>query len=170
MRTLRTFGSFGIFRSMTATGLLLASIGTASAMERSAGPHAASLATHPLPRFAALLTFLQAPAPKPKPAKTSLVVLPPGEGHDTTKKLCSTCHGTDVFARQRHTKEKWNQILDNMVSKGMEASDDDLEKMADYLGAHLGPESPVPAPSGQAAATTPASGEPSPKAEPQHHK
>lgn len=152
--------------STAATCLLIFSLETASAKERPNIGQAAP-AVHSLPRFDALLAALQNPPTKPHPAKTSLVALPPGDGLDTTKKLCSTCHGTDVFAKQRHTKEKWNQIIDNMVSKGMEASDDDLEKMASYLGANLGPDSPGPTPAGQPAPSEPASGQPAPKASPQ---
>ena len=141
----------GVKVSISAIALLFASFEVANARVRTSGGSAAVAAIQTLPRFDALITALQTPAAPPRPAKTSAVALPPGEGLETVKKLCSMCHGTDTFARQRHTRHKWNQIIDNMVSKGMEASDDDLEKMADYLGTNLGPDSPAPA-TGQPAA------------------
>ncbi len=95
------------------------------------------------PRLRSVLFVQQQPSPaKTRPSKKSDIHLPEGEGKDTAIRLCGTCHGTDVFARQRHDKDKWNQIIDNMTSKGMEASDDDLDKVATYLAAYLGPNSP----------------------------
>jgi cytochrome c5 len=82
-------------------------------------------------------------ATPPGSSKSSAIVLPAGEGMELTKKLCSGCHGTDTFARQRHDRAQWNQILDNMMSKGMDASDDDLDKVATYLAAHFGPDAPA---------------------------
>jgi hypothetical protein len=65
--------------------------------------------------------------------------LPDGKGKDVTKRACSTCHAVTVFAQQRHTGDQWDAILDNMVSKGLSASDDDLETIHDYLVTYLGP-------------------------------
>ncbi|SEG67548.1 hypothetical protein SAMN05421819_4236 [Bryocella elongata] len=89
------------------------------------------------PMLRALQTSPQASPPAGN-SKTSAIALPDGDGMELTKKLCSGCHGTDVFARQRHDRAHWNQIIDNMMSKGMDASDDDLEKVATYLTAHFG--------------------------------
>jgi quinoprotein glucose dehydrogenase len=65
------------------------------------------------------------------------VPLPEGRGRDTTIHVCSTCHGTSMFARQRHTHGEWSSIIDNMVSKGMEAPDDELDEITDYLTLNL---------------------------------
>jgi len=75
--------------------------------------------------------------------------LPEGKGKDTTKRVCGKCHSTNVFAQQRHTSKQWSSIIDNMVSKGMEASDDDLDEILDYLAANfpLVPKKDVPVPS-----------------------
>jgi cytochrome c5 len=74
------------------------------------------------------------------PAKSlSDVALPEGKGKELTKRLCGKCHGTNVFAQQRHNDEKWGSIVDNMVAKGMEASDDDLAEVNEYLATYLGP-------------------------------
>ena len=79
-----------------------------------------------------------------KPSKKSDIPLPDGPGKDLTQKSCSTCHGTDVFAKQRHDADKWGQILDNMTSKGMDVSDDDLTKITNYLVTYMGPSSGAP--------------------------
>jgi cytochrome c5 len=67
------------------------------------------------------------------------IPLPDGDGKDVTKRVCGNCHSTNVWIKQRHSTEKWSSIIDNMVSKGMEASDDDLAIVNDYLGKYLAP-------------------------------
>lgn len=55
-----------------------------------------------------------------------------------TKRLCSGCHAVTAFAQQRHSGDQWDVILDNMVSRGLEASDEDLEAVHNYLVTYLG--------------------------------
>ena len=59
--------------------------------------------------------------------------LPQGKGRDATNGICSTCHSTNIFVHQRHTREEWGSIVDNMVSKGLEAPEDELDEIRDYL-------------------------------------
>jgi hypothetical protein len=84
----------------------------------------------------------------PKVDPKDLIPLPDGEGKDVAKKTCGNCHSTNVWAKQRHTTVKWGQIIDNMVSKGLDASDDDLATINNYLGKYLAPppkdETPAP--------------------------
>jgi mono/diheme cytochrome c family protein len=68
-----------------------------------------------------------------KSAPQDEVSLPQGIGRDATKGVCSACHGTNIFAQERHTLEEWGSIVDNMVSKGLEAPDDELDEIRDYL-------------------------------------
>ena len=75
----------------------------------------------------------------PKVDPKDEIPLPEGEGRDATKRVCGNCHSTNIWIKQRHTTEKWSSIIDNMLSKGMEASDDDLATVNDYLGKNLGP-------------------------------
>lgn len=63
--------------------------------------------------------------------------LPDGKGKEVTKRLCSGCHAVAVFATQRHTPERWAAIVDNMVSKGLDASDEELETINSYLSTYL---------------------------------
>jgi len=85
----------------------------------------------------------------PKVDPRDEIPLPEGEGKAITKKTCGNCHSTNVWINQRHTTAKWSQIIDNMATKGMEASDDDLATINDYLGKYLAPppkDAPPPAP------------------------
>ena len=88
----------------------------------------------------------QAAAKNDKPAGAQTEVkLPDGKGKDVTQRVCTTCHGVNVFAGQRHTKEKWSSIIDTMSSRGMDASDEDLATIDDYLATNLGPKKDDPA-------------------------
>ncbi len=82
------------------------------------------------------------------------VSLPNEKGEDTTKRICSTCHSTSVFAQQRHTRAEWSTIVDTMASKGIDASDEELDEITNYLAASFPPLPKKDAP----APTTPAPG------------
>jgi mono/diheme cytochrome c family protein len=89
---------------------------------------------------------LQAAAKDDKPAGAQAEAqLPDGKGKDVTQRVCSTCHATSQFAGERHTKEKWSSIIDDMVSKGLDASDEDLATINNYLATNLGPKKDAPA-------------------------
>lgn len=93
------------------------------------------LAILPMPPSATMIE-LQAEA---KPAGQAEVSLPEGKGKDVTQRVCSGCHGINVFAQQRHTSEKWSSIIDTMVSRGLDASDEDLATINTYLATYLAP-------------------------------
>jgi hypothetical protein len=84
----------------------------------------------------------------PKVDPKDEIPLPDGTGKDTTKRVCGNCHSTNIWVKQRHSAEKWSSIIDNMLSKGMEASDDDIGIVNDYLGTYLlpPPKDAAPAP------------------------
>ena len=102
-------------------------------------------------RIVALLPFLllggatvaaarpqqEAAAPKPVPKPSS--ALPAGEGQAETKTLCTGCHGADSFTHQHHDRAGWDKVIDAMVAKGMDASDQDIARVAAYLTTNFGP-------------------------------
>ena len=89
---------------------------------------------------------LQAAAKDDKSAGAQAEVkLPDGKGKDVTQRVCSTCHGVNLFTGQRHTKEKWSSIIDTMVSRGMDASDENLATINNYLATNLAPQKDAPA-------------------------
>jgi competence ComEA-like helix-hairpin-helix protein len=59
-----------------------------------------------------------------------------------TKKLlertCTRCHTLVSAYRMRNTRERWAAIVDDMVSRGAEATDDEIEQIIDFLTAHYG--------------------------------
>lgn len=90
-----------------------------------------------------------APAPaKPKAA----FVLPDGPGKEPATRVCSACHSPSVFTKQRHDQAGWSTIINQMIAKGADGSDDDFAKILTYLTTNFGPDTPTPS----APATTPA--------------
>lgn len=66
--------------------------------------------------------------------------LPPGPGAAAVQKVCSGCHDFSVMTQLRATKEKWGEIVDNMVSRGAQGTDAELDQVVSYLAAHFGPQ------------------------------
>jgi len=64
--------------------------------------------------------------------------LPDGPGKPLVEKVCSKCHDLEGVARSRNSKEGWSKIVDDMVSRGAEASDPEIEQIINYLTTSLG--------------------------------
>jgi hypothetical protein len=104
------------------------------------------------------LGFLQAATAVQKQPAQPDAPLPDGKGKELAQKYCATCHATSVWTKQHHTEAQWSSIMDNMISKGLNASDDDVDTITAYLAAHFGPvkSAPPTAPSDAAPAPAPA--------------
>ena len=78
--------------------------------------------------FVMVLTGIAAAqtASKPDPAKAVL------------EKVCAKCHELDGILKTRNTKERWSSIVDEMVSRGAEATDEQIDLIVDYLAANYG--------------------------------
>jgi competence protein ComEA len=64
--------------------------------------------------------------------------LPDAPGKASVEKICATCHEiTEVIARRR-TKIDWQQVVEDMVSRGAEGSEDDLAAVVSYLSSQFG--------------------------------
>lgn len=99
-----------------------------------------------LPSAGSLIVAMQSAAPEKNKDAGSKIVLPDGPGKEVTARLCSQCHSTDVWAQQRHTRGEWSSIIDNMVSRGLEATDDQLDDINNYLATYFGPPTAKDAP------------------------
>jgi mono/diheme cytochrome c family protein len=49
------------------------------------------------------------------------------------EKKCSTCHGLDRFEGKKADVKGWTEIVDNMVQRGMRATDPERKEIIDYL-------------------------------------
>ena len=84
--------------------------------------------------FAALWFPTSLPADPPK--------LPDGPGKAPFEKVCGNCHGVEVAVSRRETKDGWNAIIDDMIQRGAEASDDEFGQVSDYLAANFSKSTP----------------------------
>jgi competence protein ComEA len=61
------------------------------------------------------------------------------EGRALMQRACTKCHSINATTRQRNSKDRWQDIVDNMISRGAELADAEADKLIDYLATHLGP-------------------------------
>jgi competence ComEA-like helix-hairpin-helix protein len=64
--------------------------------------------------------------------------LPEGPGRDAVKKICSNCHEIEAVVSTRHTKIGWQQITEDMISRGAEGTDEEIAAVVGYLTAQFG--------------------------------
>jgi competence protein ComEA len=76
---------------------------------------------------------------------TASPVLPPGAGKPIVERMCSSCHALKVVTSKRASPEQWAQLVDQMVSRGAEGTDDEIETVVEYLSKNFGLDSPPPA-------------------------
>jgi len=68
--------------------------------------------------------------------------LPQGEGRELVERACSQCHSLETVLRSRLSRRQWEARIDEMIAKGAQLSDDDIDVAAAYLAAHFGPPAP----------------------------
>jgi competence protein ComEA len=59
--------------------------------------------------------------------------LPEGPGKAETERVCKNCHELERSISPRQDRAGWQQTIDKMVSLGAEISEDDYNKILDYL-------------------------------------
>jgi competence protein ComEA len=77
--------------------------------------------------------------------------LPAGKGKDVVEEVCGACHGADLVASRRATKQGWSYIVDDMVSRGATATNDQIAQINDYLTKNFGQVNVNKAPSAEIA-------------------
>jgi len=77
--------------------------------------------------------------------------LPAGKGKDVVEEVCGACHGADLVASRRATKQGWGYIVDDMVSRGATATNDQIAQINDYLTKNFGQVNVNKAPSAEIA-------------------
>lgn len=97
--------------------------------------------------------------------------LPSGKGKAEFQRVCSACHSVNMATTQHMSRSEWQATVNDMVSRGAQGSQDDLDNIVTYLATHFGdhpapaaptpaaPAAPAPAPMQEqapAAAATPA--------------
>jgi competence ComEA-like helix-hairpin-helix protein len=61
------------------------------------------------------------------------------EGKALLERTCTKCHKLSAAVGQRNSKGRWSAIVDDMIARGAEATDPEIEKLVDYLATNFGP-------------------------------
>ena len=71
----------------------------------------------------------------PPPASATLEE---GEGRDVVVQKCATCHDLERIPARRRDKLGWEDLVDNMRSRGAEMTSEERDKIVNYLNEHYG--------------------------------
>jgi competence protein ComEA len=52
---------------------------------------------------------------------------------ELVERTCTMCHSMDGVKRLHNSQEQWSAVVDDMVSRGAEASDSEIAQIVDYL-------------------------------------
>jgi competence protein ComEA len=69
----------------------------------------------------------------PPPLRAADKDLPDGEGKAELLRVCTVCHGTDRILSSRYTQAQWSESVARMVSRGAEATPDEVDLILAYL-------------------------------------
>lgn len=98
-------------------------------------------ARKPLPASVAKAVAAAAAARRgtPEVGAFAPAALPAGEAQALLQKKCGTgCHTMEVVTSRRMNKGEWRAVVQNMVSRGAQASDAEMNALVEYLSRTLG--------------------------------
>lgn len=64
--------------------------------------------------------------------------LPEDKEKATFVKMCSNCHAIERVVKVRFSKRFWTATVDDMVSRGAEGSEEEVDAVISYLTKHFG--------------------------------
>jgi competence ComEA-like helix-hairpin-helix protein len=64
--------------------------------------------------------------------------LPEAAGKDVVRRMCVNCHGPEPITVAKYSKKRWREVVDNMVGRGAEGSDEDVAAVIGYLTRNFG--------------------------------
>jgi len=83
--------------------------------------------------WAAAVGMAQAPAPGAPPPAGQQMVLASGPGADAFQRTCVLCHTPERIVSVRKTKVEWEEIIDKMITRGAQVTDDNYGPIEEYL-------------------------------------
>ncbi len=93
--------------------------------------------------MALILTTLATALPM---AAQNDTTLPDGPGKAIVQRMCVGCHKVKVIASKHATKDQWSTIVQQMVSRGADGTDEEIDIVVDYLATHFPPLKTEPPP------------------------
>jgi competence ComEA-like helix-hairpin-helix protein len=64
--------------------------------------------------------------------------LPEGEGKEIFVRMCSNCHALKQVTRKTYPRKFWESVVDDMVSRGAEGTEDEANIVTSYLSRNFG--------------------------------
>lgn len=64
--------------------------------------------------------------------------LPEGKGKPLVERECGKCHGLENVVSARMSRERWSDLVDDMVSRGATGTDQEIDQIIDYLATNFG--------------------------------
>lgn len=59
--------------------------------------------------------------------------LAPGAGVEVVQTTCTVCHPPAMITSKRRTPQQWRDVVDQMINKGAQVSDEDYDVIVSYL-------------------------------------
>jgi competence protein ComEA len=76
-------------------------------------------------------------------AQTPSSKLTDAEGKAVFERVCTKCHDVEGTIRSRNTRERWSEIIDDMASKGTQATDEEFDQILEYLSKNFSKDKPA---------------------------
>ncbi|WP_206240298.1 hypothetical protein [Novosphingobium terrae] len=83
--------------------------------------------------FCASAIHAQNAAPTPAPA-----TLTPGAGMEAVQTTCTVCHPAAMITGKHLTRQQWSDLVDQMINKGAQVSDENYDVILSYLSRNYG--------------------------------
>jgi len=64
--------------------------------------------------------------------------LPEAPGKATTVRICTSCHGAEMWSTSHKSADDWDRTITTMTEKGLSITDADYGVVLDYLSKNLG--------------------------------
>jgi competence protein ComEA len=65
--------------------------------------------------------------------------MPEGAGKVVVQRACSACHAVTVVTSKHASQKEWDQVVNQMVSRGADLTDEEVDTVIDYLAKNYGP-------------------------------
>jgi competence protein ComEA len=73
--------------------------------------------------------------------------MPAGAGKAIVQEKCAVCHALTVVTSKHSSHGEWDQVVNQMVSRGADLSDEEIDTVIEYLSKNYGPLDQKAAPS-----------------------
>jgi mono/diheme cytochrome c family protein len=70
--------------------------------------------------------------------------LPPGPGSDIVAQACTACHRINAVTQLREGQDAWRHQVHDMVQRGAQVSQSEMDTVVTYLTTNFGPGVPFP--------------------------